>query len=151
MKYAKLLAIAVFLFAPTASAFADAAGQKMAALYSATQNQNDGPVDWTLMVIPAADNFISNKLVVASLKSGTDTKVSQGISGMLLQQAPLQLAITSDNDGVGAATLERALLNLKGRAVASHQLAFIGGKKYQDSLTKTAADVGLKLVYVVYP
>lgn len=103
------------------------------------------------MVIPASGGFLANKLVVASLKAGSESLSSQQISHLLLQQSPVSLAVTSENDGVGAATLERALLALKGKTLVPHKLVFVGDSEYEEPLVAAAGDVGLKLVYVVSP
>jgi hypothetical protein len=129
-----------------ASASAEGIEQRAAALMKAMPNK-----EFTVMVVPTAGNFISNKIIVASLKAGTDSQSSQQISTVLQRSSPVQLAVTGENDAVAEATLEKALSNLKGKSLPPHEVAFIGDKEYEEALTNKAAEVGIKLIYISYP
>lgn len=107
--------------------------------------------DFKLMVIPSSGSFFSNKIIVGSLKAGTDSQSSEQIARMLSGQNAFRLAITSENDAVGAATLGRALASLKEKPSAAHEIAFIGDKEFEETLTTKAAEAGIKLLYVPYP
>lgn len=129
-----------------ASSAADGMEQRAAALWKAAPNK-----EFTMMVVPTAGNFISNKMIVTSLKAGTDSQSSQQIATILQRPSPVQLAVTGENDAVAEATLERALTSLKGKSLPAHEVAFIGDKEYEESLSNKAAEVGIKLIYVPYP
>ena len=129
-----------------ASAAADGIDKKFAALFKAFPDSK-----FTMMVIPVSGSFISNKIIVASLKAGTDSKPSQEIASILQAAVPTQLAVSGDNDAVAAATLQRALSSLKGKSLPPHELAFIGDKEYEPALSSAAAEVGIKLTYIPFP
>jgi glycerol-3-phosphate dehydrogenase len=138
---------AVMLMAVSiASASAGEITQKAAALLKAAPDK-----EFTMMVVPTAGNFISNKIIVTSLKAGTESQSSQQISTILQRPSPVQLAITGENDAVAEATLEKALSSLKGKPLPPHEVAFIGDKEYEEALSNKAAEVGIKLIYVPYP
>lgn len=151
MKKAKLLVAALLLSTQFTMTFAGDIPQRFAALQKAAQEKRLDIVGLQIIIIPTAGDLLANKFVVASLKAGYDSAPSQRISQLLLEQSSLRLAITSEDDGIGAATLERALLSLNGKALAPHQLVFVGDKAYEESLASAAAAVGLKLVYVACP
>jgi hypothetical protein len=142
----KILAAVMLTTACIATASAEGIEQRAAALLKAAPNK-----EFTMVVVPTAGNFISNKIIVASLKAGTDSQSSQQIATILQRTSPAQLAITGENDAVAEATLEMALNSLKGKVVPPHEVAFIGDKEYEEALTNKAAEVGIKLIYVSYP
>jgi len=139
-----LLAV-VLVFACIGNAMADEISQKSAALWRVVQTE------FSLIVVPAARNFISNKITVASLKAGGESLSTEAITKVLQQSSPVKLAIASESDAVAAATLERAFLGLKGKIQVAHEVAFIGDKEYEETLVNKAADIGIKLIFVPYP
>lgn len=151
MKNSKCLLATILLSCHIALAFAGDVSAKLAAVSKGADQWQADVGSFRVMVIPASGGFLANKLVVASLKAGSESLSSQQISQLLLQQSPVSLAVTSENDGVGAATLERALLALKGKALVPHKLVFVGDSEYEEPLVAAAGGVGLKLVYVVSP
>lgn len=151
MNKALRLLAALILSGQFIQAFAGDFQERFAALQRAASEKKFEIVGLDIMEIPGAGNFLSNRLAVAALRAGTDNVASQKIAQLLLQQAPTRLVITGEDDAIGAATLERAFANLKGKSLASHQLIFIGAKEDEEPLSKAAADLGLTLVYVPYP
>src|SRR5690242_16454722 len=140
--FAAIILMTVFM----TGAAADEVDQRTSALIKAFPNK-----EFMMMVVPEAGNFISNKLIVASLKAGTDNQASEKIAKILQRPSPVQLAITSENDAVAHATLERALRSLEGKSLSAHEVAFIGDKEYEGALLSKAAELGINLTYVPYP
>lgn len=96
--------------------------------------------------VPSADNFISNKLIVASVKTTGSTTIDTLINLMSLPTRP-SIIVTGDNDDVTAATLEAALLRLpKGKARSCQQVCFAGAREYGASLKTAAEGAGIHLV-----
>src|SRR4051794_11040598 len=96
-RFAAIMLMTVFM----ASAGAEGIKQRAAALLKAVPER-----EYMMMVVPAAGNFISNKLIVASLKAGMDSQPSEEIATILQRSSPVKLAITSENDAIAEATLE---------------------------------------------
>ena len=145
-EYGKAFVALMFACIATGSAAAGDLDQRIAALMKAAPNKN-----YKVMVIPSAGSFISNKIIVASLKAGTDSQSSEYIAGVLSGQNIVRLAVTSENDAVGAATLERAFSSLKAKPSVSHEITFVGEKEYEEELVAKASEAGIKLLFVPYP
>lgn len=139
----KLLAAALVCAASLGNACAADIGARAAALLKASPDKQ-----FSIMHIPSASGYVSNKLMIAALKSGTESKAVLHIVEMLQRPAPVDLAVTSDNDEIGAATLERAFASLKGKTVTPQQVAYIGSKERGETLSAKAAEIGVTLLVV---
>jgi len=114
--------------------------QLMSALQAQLPNQ-----EFNFMYVPSADSYFSNKMMVGMLKSGTVTSAAQEIIA-LLSSGVKQLAVGSKNEQVAAATLERALIQLKGKQLDA-KVAYIGGEEYRHALLQAAAAAGVTLEF----
>lgn len=126
--------------------FADPLSDRMAALMKVAPSLN-----YVSMSVPSAGSFIADQITLMSLAAGADSVVSDQLVEVLSKPEPVQLAVTGEDDAIAAATLERALTKVRGRPLAAHQLAYVGGKEFQETLTKTAEEAGVKLLFVVFP
>ncbi|MFZ4288524.1 hypothetical protein [Variovorax sp. HJSM1_2] len=126
--------------------FADPLSDRMAALMKVASAPN-----YQAMEVPSAGSFIADQITLMSLAAGADSVVSDQLVEVLSKPEPVQLAVTGEDDAIAAATLERALTKVRGRPLAAHQLAYIGSKEFEEPLTKTAVEAGIKLLFVVYP
>lgn len=100
---------------------------------------------FNFIYVPSADSYFSNKMMVGMLKSGTVTSAAQDIIGAL-SAGMKQLAVGSKNEQVAAATLERALAQLKGKQLDA-TVAYIGGEEYRPALLEAAAAAGVTMEF----
>lgn len=107
--------------------------------------------NYVAMTVPSAGSFIADQITLMSLTAGADSVTSDQLVEVLSKPEPVQLAVTGEDDAIAAATLERALTKVRGRPLAAHQLAYIGSKDFEEPLTKTAEEAGVKLLFVVFP
>ena len=126
--------------------FADPLGDRMAALLKVAQTPT-----YRAMEVPSTGSFVADQITLMSLTAGTDSAASEQLVEVLSRPEPVQLAVMGEDDAIAAATLERALTKVRGRPLAAHQLAYIGGKEFQEPLTKTAEEAGVKLLFIVFP
>lgn len=102
--------------------------------------------DFLIVDVPAADNFISNKLIVATVKSTGSNAVDTLVNMMSLSARPAVI-VTGENDDVTAATLEAAMLKLSNGTVRSRSpVCFSGAAEYEASLRAAADDAGIHFV-----
>lgn len=105
-----------------------------------------GKTKLLIVDVPSADNFISNKLIVASVRTTGSTTIDTLINLMSLSARPAVI-VTGDNDDVTAATLEAALLKLpQGKARSSQPVCFAGALEHRVSLKTAAEGAGIHLV-----
>ena len=140
-----LIAASLICAAGVTNAFADDAGQRLSALMKVSPDK-----EFVMIKVPTASSFIANKLALAALKSGTDSAPALNIATMLQRPAPANLAVTSDNDSIGAATLERAFDSLKGKTVTPQEVAYIGKKESGEALAAKAEAIGVTLLVVPF-
>jgi hypothetical protein len=115
--------------------------QKMAACMAATKQSNLLAIE-----VPAANNFISNKMAAATLRMGGSNTVNTLVE-VLSQPTRLPLAVIGANDEVTAATLELALRKLAPGVNRSKQpLCFAGDPQYEAQLKAAAEAVGVLLL-----
>lgn len=146
MKPSKWVAWTVVAATSTVTAFADPLGDRMAALMKVAPSPA-----YVAMTVPSAGSFIADQITLMSLTAGADSVSSDELVEVLSKPEPVQLAVTGEDDAIAAATLERALIKVRGRPLAAHQLAYIGSKEFEEPLTKTAEESGVKLLFVVFP
>lgn len=102
--------------------------------------------DFLIVDVPAADNFISNKMIVATVKSTGSNAMDSLVKTMSLSVRPA-IIVVGDNEEVTAATLEAALLKLpKGTARSSRPVCFAGASEHETSLKAAADVVGIPFV-----
>jgi hypothetical protein len=140
-----LFAAAVIFAASLANACAGNLDARISALAKATQGK-----EFVMMDVHCASNFISNKLMVAALKGGTESTDAQKITAMLQRPEPAGLAISGENDSVAAATLERALDMLQGKTLTPQEVIYIGARQSGEALSAKAATLGLALTVVPF-
>ena len=100
--------------------------------------------------VSSANNFISNKMMLAALKSGTDSSDALKIAAMLQRPVPAILAITGNNDSIAAATLERAFDIVKGKTLTAQKVVYVGSQESGTALSAKASELGLQLVVVPF-
>ena len=142
----KLISILLLCVATMTQAYADDMSARAAAVMKVMPRP-----DLQLMSVPSADGFIANKMMLASLKAGTDSNAVNDIFALLQGAAPASLAVTGKNDSITLATLDRVFDKLKGKTVAPQELAYVGHDAADAALIAKAAEVGVKLVVVAYP
>lgn len=104
-----------------------------------------------IVYVEGTGNFVTNKVMVGSLKTGTRSSQSQSILKLLqLKNPTLAVVVTGADDGLSAATLERAIINGQGQIAGSHVI-FVGSPEYRDALLKLATASGVTLKFVAYP
>ena len=109
----------------------------MAACMAATKQSNILAIE-----VPAANNFISNKMAAATLQMGGSSTVNALVE-VLSQPTRLPLAVIGANDEVTAATLEVALRKLAPGVKRSRQpLCFAGDPQYEAQLKVAAEAAG---------
>lgn len=120
--------------------------QKMAACWAATKQSNILAIE-----VPAANNFISNKLAAATMQMGGSNAVDALVE-VLSQPTRLPLAVVGTNDEVTAATLEVALRKLAPDTNRSTQpLCFAGDPQYGTQLKAAAKAAGVHFLMVPNP
>ena len=105
--------------------------------------------EFTIMAIPSAGNFISNKIVVASLNSGTQSVSSLQLSTFLAKKDVQKILIVGDNDDIMSATIKNAINSLKQDSGTPHEIGYVGKEKMKPSLEEITQKHGYKLLFVV--
>ena len=101
-----------------------------------------------IATIEPARNYLSNKMALAAIKAGAETKDSQALKNLLLNRNVEQVVVvTGVDDALSAATLERALLDGKGR-IQGAKVVFVGSGEYTDSLRQVAAEAGVHIEFL---
>jgi hypothetical protein len=103
-----------------------------------------------IMEVPSANNFISNQMIVASLKAGVRSNAVEDLVEMLKRPKSLHIAVMSDSDGVAAATIERVLKDIQG-ANPESKLYFVGEASYVPALSMLANTAGVRFEGIPYP
>ena len=104
-----------------------------------------------IVYVEGAGNFVTNKVMVGSLKSGTRSSQSQSILKLLqLKNPALAVVVTGADDGLSAATLERAMINGQGQ-IAGSKVVFVGSLQYKEALTQLASTSGVQFEFIAYP
>lgn len=103
-----------------------------------------------VMAVPSANNFISNQMMIASIKAGADATAVVDLVAILKGPNTKPIAVLGDNDAVTAATIEAVLKRLQGFK-PSAKLYFVGGASYGQSLKAQADAAGVSFEAVVYP
>lgn len=120
--------------------------QQMAACMATTKQTNILAIE-----VPAANNFISNKMAAATMQMGGSSTVSALVE-VLSQPTRLPLAVIGFNDEVTAATLEVALRKLAPGVNRSRQpLCFAGDPQYGAQLKVAAEAAGVLLLMAPNP
>lgn len=102
--------------------------------------------------IPSANNFISDQLIVASLKAGTMSSSAQALLKVLQQSPAATVAVTGKSSSVTAATVEAALKRLAPLPANSQTVVlFVGDVAYTEKLRLAAAPSGIKLETLQIP
>ena len=96
--------------------------------------------DFLIVDVPAADNFISNKLIVATVKTTGSNAVDSLVETMSLSVRPA-IIVVGDNEDVTAATLEAAFLKLPQGTVRSSKPVCFAGAPERETALKAAADI----------
>lgn len=105
----------------------------------------------TIVIVEDAGNFISTKIMLASIKSGFSSKTSDKILNLLSNSnSKLVVAVTGEDDSLTSATLERAMLDGKGK-ISGSKAVFVGSLEYKDQLSKIATESGVQLEFIIYP
>jgi len=105
----------------------------------------------TIVVVEGAGNMISTKMVLASLKAGAGSTTSDAILKLLSNRSSkFPVAVTGADDSLTAATLERAMLDGKGK-ISGSKAVFVGSLEYREQLSKVASESGVQLEFVAYP
>jgi hypothetical protein len=102
--------------------------------------------------IPSANNFISDQLIVASLKAGTMSSSAQALLKVLQQAPAATVAVTGKSSDVTAATVEVVLKRLSTLPANSQTvLLFVGDAGHTDKLQSAASLSGIKLETLQIP
>lgn len=101
--------------------------------------------------VESANNLISTKIMLASIKAGNSSSTSQAILKLLSNKNSTKpVVVTGADSNLAAATLERALVDGKGK-VSGSKVVFMGPLDLKDSLSKAANDSGVLLDFVANP
>lgn len=109
-----------------------------------------GGQDALIVVVPSANNAISDAMMLAAIKGGTQSNAVQTLTGMLKKEGGKPIAVMGDHDGITAATIESAMDNLQGTR-STAKVFFIGDSSYGPELKKKADTLGILLEVVPYP
>ncbi|RBA24166.1 hypothetical protein [Herminiimonas fonticola] len=102
--------------------------------------------DFLVVSVPAADSFIANKLIVASVKTTGSNAIDALVTTMSLSVRPA-IIVVGDNDEVTAVTLEASLLKLPQGTVRSSKPVCVAGADVHKTPLQAAADsAGIQLV-----
>ena len=102
--------------------------------------------EWLVVDVPAANSFIANKMVAATLSMGGSNSVDTLVK-VLSQPTRSAVAVVGENDEVTAATLEAALRNLApGTNRSTQPVCFVGDTNDAVRLTSAAERAGLLLL-----
>lgn len=146
MKHNFYLAMLLSLFLSACAATGGSSDQKKR--FSSIGNKYPNAA---IVVVESAGNFLSNKILLASIKAGTSTTTSDAILKLLLNEnSKFIVAIMGDDESLSAATLERAMLDGKGK-VSGSKAVFVGGSEYKEQLSKAAAESGVDLDFINTP
>jgi hypothetical protein len=104
-----------------------------------------------IVVVEGAGTFISTKIMIASIKSGVSSTTSDAILKLLSNRSSkLVVAVTGEDDSLTSATLERAILDGKGK-ISGSKAVFVGSLEYKEQLSKIASESGVQLEFITYP
>lgn len=144
-----ILALSGIFLTGCATTPSASSSQGMSARVSAfTKKINDKSA--VFVVVPSANNAISNGMMVASIKGGADTAPVMQLVSMLKNPNSKPIAVTSDSDAIAAATIESAISKLNGYKPAA-KVYYVGDASYGADLKATADAAGVKLEVVPYP
>lgn len=99
-----------------------------------------------MIYVEAPKSFITTQLIIASLKSGVNSNDVEAIKAVLINKRDVLLAVFGNNDGLAAATLERALIS-GGKQPVGAKVVFVGDEN-QSSLLEAAASVGITIDFM---
>ena len=102
--------------------------------------------------VPSANNFISDQMMVVSLKTGGSSNSVEALLKVLQQSPAATIAVTGKSSNVTAATVEAALKRLAPVPANSKTvLLFVGDAAYAENLKSAAALSGIKLETLQVP
>jgi hypothetical protein len=116
--------------------------EKMARVAEATGTAN-------VMVVPNADNAISNGMVLATLKAGQLSRAGDQLVRFLKTPQNLPVGVVGDNDAIVAATIEAALKQIE-RGQSNATLYYTGDAAYIPELKELAEKSGVNFVGIPY-
>jgi len=104
-----------------------------------------------VVVVEGAGNYVATKMAIAATKAGANSTTSDAILQLLSNRsAKLVVAVTGEDDSLTAATLERAMLDGKGK-ISGSMSVFVGSLEYKEKLSKIASESGVQLEFIAYP
>jgi hypothetical protein len=77
-----------------------------------------------MVLVPSTGSFISDKMMIAALKSGSESASVRQVRELLSlpTESPLTIRVDSKSDSIAVATLERALREMKTPASVPHNV-----------------------------
>lgn len=151
LKLAMMLVILQFLNAcamsPEAHDHADAniphgTQTQMAAILKAS-----GSNELLFIEVPSPSNFISEKIMLASLAAGGTSNAIDQLTSLLSSGKSTSVGITGKSNEINAITVKRTLERLKGKPV-SGTVYLIADSQTQQSLRALDQGMNIKLVFV---
>jgi hypothetical protein len=103
-----------------------------------------------LIVVPVANNVVSDLMIIAALKAGTVSNAARNLVAMLKRSGGDPVGVTSDNDAIASATIVSALGQIeKGQPTA--KLYYVGDASYIPELAEKTKAAGVAFEGIPYP
>ena len=115
---------------------------QMAAILKAS-----GSNELLFIEVPSPSNFISEKIMLASLAAGGNSNAIDQLTSLLSSGKSTSVGITGKSNEINAITVKRTLERLKGKP-ASGTVYLIADTQTQQSLRALDQGMNIKLVFV---
>jgi ABC-type uncharacterized transport system substrate-binding protein len=103
-----------------------------------------------VVVIPSANNIVSNQMVVMVMKAGGNNPHVDQLVALLTKPGGNPVGVTGDSDAVVAATIGAALKRIeKGKSTVA--LYYAGDESYIAELAEQAGQAGMTFKGIPYP
>ncbi|MCL1825351.1 MAG: hypothetical protein FWG26_05315 [Betaproteobacteria bacterium] len=103
-----------------------------------------------IVIVPAADNMLSNGVVIGALKMGSGSGPADSLLGFLREEKEQTVAVVGKSDALTAATIEAAIRQLGDKPTAT-TILFAGDSDYVKQLQELTGKANVPFEGVVFP
>ncbi len=100
-----------------------------------------------IVTIPSPNNFISEKIILATLATGETSRAMTQLMDMLITNQQQAIGITGESDVINAATIKGTLKKLQNKT-ASGMIYLIADKDTQQELTAINKNKAIQLFFI---
>jgi len=103
-----------------------------------------------IVTVPAADNMLSNGVVIGALKMGSGSGPADSLLGFLQEEKEQTVAVVGKSDALTAATIEATIQQLGDKPTAT-TILFAGDSDYVKQLQESMGKANVPFEGVVFP